>query len=91
MKSDFGDAVARLGIYQLASHEAFQTLLPYVINADSIPCVIICLDWSNPAGFVSSLHKWIKVIESSVKNVDVEESKKQRNPFFILSGSRAIC
>ncbi|CAJ0840165.1 2181_t:CDS:10 [Entrophospora sp. SA101] len=66
------DTLARLGIYQLAgSEDAYRPLLKFALNYKTLPdsLVVIVLDWTRPWTFIETLQRWIKFIESSIKDV----------------------
>ena len=69
------DTIARLGFYQLAgSDKAYHSLLRFALNLTTLPdsAVIIVLDWSRPWTFISTLQRWIKVVEQAINSVKQE-------------------
>ncbi|KAK3807260.1 MAG: dynein light intermediate chain-domain-containing protein, partial [Benniella sp.] len=66
------DTVARLGLYQIAgSHKSYHALLKYCLNTKTIAdtVVLIVLDWSKPWAFVETLERWIKVLDTAIKQI----------------------
>lgn len=66
------DTLARLGIYQLAgSEDAYRPLLKFALNYKTLPdsLVVVVLDWTRPWTFIETLQRWIKFVESSIKDV----------------------
>ena len=66
------DTVARLGLYQIAgSHKSYHALLKYCLNTNTIAdtVVLIVLDWSKPWAFVETLERWVKVLDTAIKQI----------------------
>ncbi|KAF8933620.1 hypothetical protein BGZ58_006228 [Dissophora ornata] len=66
------DTVARLGLYQIAgSNKSYYALLKYCFNTKTIAnsAVMIVLDWSKPWTFMETLLRWVKVLDTAIKQI----------------------
>jgi len=64
------DTVAHVGLYRVSGNSTYKSLIPYVINEETIAnsVVVISLSWENPSTFLKSLEQWLNILEEEIKN-----------------------
>ncbi|KAJ3049472.1 hypothetical protein HK097_009531, partial [Rhizophlyctis rosea] len=67
-EDDSEDVVARVGLYNLSNDVAYQSLLRFALNLDTLAdsLVVLVLDWTKPWTFFDSLDRWLTFLERSV-------------------------
>ncbi|KAI9263502.1 dynein light intermediate chain-domain-containing protein [Helicostylum pulchrum] len=72
VKDEENEAIARLGLYQLAlSSPEFLPLLRFAIRSETISdsCVLILIDWTRPWRFLETLERWINVLHHLIDEI----------------------
>ncbi|KAI8075542.1 dynein light intermediate chain-domain-containing protein [Thamnidium elegans] len=72
VKDEENEAIARLGLYQLAlSSPEFLPLLRFAIRSETISdsCVLILIDWTRPWRFLETLERWINVLHHLIDDI----------------------
>ncbi|GAA5814649.1 hypothetical protein MFLAVUS_008148 [Mucor flavus] len=72
VKDEENEAIARLGLYQLAlSSPEFLPLLRFAIRSETISdsCVLILIDWTRPWRFLETLERWINVLHHLIDGI----------------------
>lgn len=66
------DTVARIGVYQVADEVANESLLPLILNTETIghSLAVIVLDWEKPWCFVDILERWSRVLEEVTAHIE---------------------
>jgi len=81
------DTVAHVGFYRISGNSNYKSLIPYALTEETIAnsVVIISLSWENPSTFLSSLEKWLNILEEEIKNsisselLEELQNKMERN------------
>eukprot|EP00049_Salpingoeca_infusionum_P018061 m.355572 g.355572 ORF g.355572 m.355572 type:complete len:449 (+) comp17285_c0_seq1:238-1584(+) len=82
------DVIGRLGMYTLDGNEDHKDLIPFVLNKDTLGdvAVMIVVDYSRPWSMLSSLQKWVVVLQNHLEQFegsdDYEELKTKNKDYF---------
>ncbi|TPX32319.1 hypothetical protein SmJEL517_g04528 [Synchytrium microbalum] len=68
---DEDEVAARVGIYQLATHAAYGSLIKFGLTASTLDdsLIVLVLDWTRPWSFVETLLTWLGKLEDEIEEL----------------------
>lgn len=65
---DEDDTPSRISVYHLAANPEYTPLFQFALTPQNIfdTCIVITLDWQRPWDFLSSLEKWLQLVEQRI-------------------------
>ena len=80
------DQIARISIFELdqddSSFQTYGPLIRFALHRESLAhaAVIICLDWTKPYDFISSLEKYLTILEKEIINITSSRASSSSLP-----------
>ncbi|KAJ3044642.1 hypothetical protein HDV00_001568 [Rhizophlyctis rosea] len=76
-EDDSEDVVARVGLYNLSNDAAYQGLLRFALNLETLAdsLVVLVLDWTRPWTFFDSLDRWLTLLERTIGSMSEQRRR----------------